>query len=417
MEVNPIERIIFHIDVNNAFLSWEAVYRLKHRMETVDLRTIPSAVGGDKEKRHGIILAKSEPAKRYGVQTAESLNEALKKCPQLLIVPPRFDLYHKCSKAFMDILSEYSSNIEQYSIDEAFVDMTNCCSLFGSPVATANRIKNQIREELGFTVNIGVAHNKLLAKMASDFKKPDFVHTLFEWELSSKMWPLPVNELFFVGRATAKKLNNLGINTIGDLAKSDLSILKSHLGKHGESIYNYANGIDTSPIVKEAPANKGYGNSTTIDHDVTDDKEAKKILLALCETVCSRLRKDSVHITVVSVSIKNCYLTSVSHQKTMLSPTNVVTELHKHACLLFDELWDGSPIRQLGVHTSKVTKEGNQQLNLFDMDLFVRQSQLEKAISQIREKYGEDSIQRASFINSNISHMPNGLQKDFPKTD
>lgn len=412
-----MEPIIFHIDVNSAFLSWEAVYRLKHRMEPLDLRTIPSAVGGDKEKRHGIILAKSEPAKRYGIKTAETLNDALKKCPDLVIVPPRYDLYQKCSKAFMDILSEYSPKVEQYSIDEAFVDMTNSSSLFGSPVVVANLIKNRIREELGFTVNIGVAHNKLLAKMASDFKKPDLVHTLFEWEIPSKMWPLPVGDLFFVGRATTKKLKNLGIYTIGDLARSDVSIIKSHLGKHGELIHNYANGIDASPVVREAPANKGYGNSITIDHDVTDSEEAKKILLSLCETVCSRLRKDSVLISVASVSIKNCYLAGGSHQKTLLSPTNVVPELHRHVCELFDELWDGSPIRQLGVHTSRVTKEGNQQLNLFDMDIFIRQSHLEKAIDQIREKYGEDSVLRASFLKGDVDHMSGGIQKEHRNPD
>lgn len=412
-----MERIIFHIDVNSAFLSWEAVYRLKHRMESVDLRTIPSAVGGDKEKRHGIILAKSIPAKRYGIRTAETLNDALKKCPDLVIVPPRYELYKKCSKAFMDILLEYSPKVEQYSIDEAFVDMTCSDFLFGSPVVAANLIKNRIHDELGFTVNIGVAHNKLLAKMASDFKKPDLVHTLFEWEIPSKMWPLPVGDLFFVGRATTKKLRNLGIYTIGDLAKSDLSIIKSHLGKHGELIYNYANGIDASPVTKEPPANKGYGNSTTIDHDVTDTKEAKKILLSLCETVCSRLRKDSVMITVVSVSIKNCYLAGASHQKTLLSPTNVVGELHRHVCTLFDELWDGSPIRQLGVHTSRITNDQNQQLNLFDMDMFVRQGRLEKVIDQIREKYGDDSVFRASFAKGHGEHMTGGIKKEHQNPD
>lgn len=386
-------------------------------MEEVDLRTIPSAVGGDKEKRHGIILAKSEPAKRYGVKTAETLSDALKKCPNLVLVPPRYDLYEKCSKAFIDILKEYSPKVEQYSIDEAFMDMTSTHSLFGSPVVAANLIKNRICDELGFTVNIGVAPNRLLAKMASDFKKPNLVHTLFMHEIPTKMWPLPVSELFFVGRATTKKLRNLGITTIGDLAKSDPSIIKSHLGKHGELIHNYANGIDTVPIVRSAPSNKGYGNSLTIDHDVTDPSEAKKYLLSLCETVCSRLRKDSVSVTCVSVSIKNCYLASGSHQKTLLSPTNVVAELHRHASELFDEFWDGSPIRQLGVHTSHITRDENKQLNLFDMDKFIRQSSLEKAIDKIRDKYGEDSIMRASFIDGKASHMAGGIQKEHRNPD
>jgi len=412
-----MNKLIFHIDVNSAFLSWEAVFRLKHMMETVDLRTIPSAVGGSREKRHGIILAKSEPAKRFGVKTAETLSDAQKKCPDLLIVPPRYDLYQKCSQAFMDILREYTPHVEQYSIDEAFMDMTESVYLFGSPIVTANLIKDRIYTELGFTVNVGVSTNKLLAKMASDFKKPNLVHTLFPEEIESKMWPLPVEDLFFVGRATKKKLNTLGLFTIGDLAKADLSIIKSHLGKHGEVIYNYANGNDASNVIQHAPANKGYGNSITIDHDVMDPLEAKQVLLSLCETVCSRLRADSVMISVVAVSIKNCYLASGSHQKTLFSPTNVVSELHRHVCELFDEYWDNTPIRQLGVHTSKITSQENQQLNLFDMDLFIRQGNVEKTVDQIRTKFGNDSIMRASFLKSDKDHMAGGIKKENKNSD
>ena len=411
------QKIIFHIDVNSAFLSWEAVFRLKHKMEDVDLRTIPSAVGGSKEKRHGIILAKSEPAKRFGVKTAETLSDATRKCPNLVIVPPRFDLYEKSSAAFMSILREYTPHVEQYSIDEAFMDMTDSVYLFGSPIVVANLIKDRIYTELGFTVNVGVSSNKLLAKMASDFKKPNLVHTLFPEEIETKMWPLPVEDLFFVGRATKKKLNTLGLFTIGDLANADLSIIKSHLGKHGELIHNYANGIDVGNVITHAPANKGYGNSTTIDHDVTDPGEAKQILLSLCETVCSRLRADSVLICVACVSIKNCYLTSGSHQKTLMSPTNVVSELHRHICQLFDEYWDGTPIRQLGVHTSKITTNENQQLNLFDMDLFIRQGNLEKTVDQIRNKFGNDSIVRATFLNNDTHHMSGGIKRENKKGD
>ena len=398
------KRIIFHVDVNSAFLSWESVYRIKHEMETVDLRTIPSAVGGDKSKRHGIVLAKSEPAKKYGIKTAETLNDALKKCPQLVIVPPRHALYQTYSAAFLKILSEYSSNVEQYSIDEAFMDMSNSILLFGSPVVAATLIKDRIYRELGFTVNIGISTNKLLAKMASDFEKPNLVHPLFPEEIQKKMWPLPVRDLFFVGKATTRKLNTLGIFTIGDLAESEPDILVSHLGKLGRLIYEYANGIDATPISRQRSGYKGYGNSTTIDHDVTDSKEAKKILLSLCETVCSRLRKDSVMIYVISVSIKDCFLHSGSHQKTLPFPTNSASELHHHVCALFDEYWDGTPIRLLGVHTSKVTKEDCHQLNLFDMDSYNRQQNLEKTIDQIRHKFGEASVIRASFLGKDEKH-------------
>ena len=244
-----MNKVIFHIDVNSAFLSWEAVYRLAHRGETLDLRTIPSAVGGDMALRHGIILAKSLPAKKYGIQTGETLLEAQRKCPGLVLVPPHYNLYEQCSRAFMEILQEYSDIVEQYSIDEAFVDMSTSCHLFGSPVETATLIKDRIREELGFTVNIGVSCNKLLAKMASDFQKPDKVHTLYPEEIESKMWPLSVSDLFFVGRATTKKLFSVGIKTIGDLAAADPVWLRTILKKQGDIIWGFAHGVDCSPVL------------------------------------------------------------------------------------------------------------------------------------------------------------------------
>ena len=284
-----MKNIIFHIDVNSAFLSWEAVYRIAHKGGRRDLREIPSAVGGDMAMRHGIILAKSIPAKEYGIQTGETILEAQSKCPNLVLVPPNYSLYEKCSAAFMDILREYSDIVEQYSIDEAFVDMTASCRLFGEPVEMAEQIKDRIKEELGFTVNIGVSANKLLAKMASDFKKPDMVHTLYPEEIQSKMWPLPVSELFFVGRATAKKLFAVGIKSIGELAAAAPVWLKSILKKQGEVIWGFANGIDLSPVLDQPPANKGYGNSTTTPYDVTDVETADRVLLALAETVGNRL--------------------------------------------------------------------------------------------------------------------------------
>ncbi len=265
-----MEKIIFHIDVNSAFLSWEAVYRLAHCGEQLDLREAVSAVGGDTSLRHGIILAKSIPAKKYGIRTGEAIWQAKEKCPGLILVPPNYGLYERCSAAFMDILREYSDVVEQYSIDEAFIDMSASCHLFGTKEEAARQIRERIREELGFTVNIGISSNKLLAKMASDFRKPDRVHTLYPEEIQRKMWPLPVSELFFVGRATAKKLFSMGIRTIGELAVADPAWLKEILKKQGEVIWAFANGIDLSPVSAIPAANKGYGNSTTIPFDVED---------------------------------------------------------------------------------------------------------------------------------------------------
>ena len=274
--MDKMKRVIFHVDVNSAFLSWEAVYRLHHLGGSEDLRRQVSAVGGDMAMRHGIILAKSIPAKRYRIKTGETIVEARQKCPELILVPPNYNLYEKCSKAFMNILRQYSPCVEQYSVDEAFVDMTGMEGLWGTPRDTAQRMKDQIRDTLGFTVNIGISENKLLSKMASDFEKPDRIHTLWKAEIREKMWPLPVCDLFFVGRANARKLMNLGIYTIGDLAQADPMLIKLHLKKHGEVIWAFANGMDVSVVQSEQPVNKGYGNSTTIPFDVSDASTASK---------------------------------------------------------------------------------------------------------------------------------------------
>ena len=392
-----MDRVIFHVDVNSAFLSWEAVHRLQQG-ETLDLREIPSAVAGDKNKRHGIILAKSTLAKQYGVQTGEPIVDALKKCPNLTLVPPSHNLYSEYSKAFTDILCEFSPIVEKCSIDEAYCDMTGMDALFGTPVTAAYRIKDRIREEIGFTVNVGISTNKILAKMASDFRKPDRVHTLFPEEISEKMWPLPVGELFFVGKSTVKKLNTLGIYTIGELAKTDVEILKAHLKKHGEVIHSFANGIDASVISAEEMKNKGYGNSTTIAFDVEEESTAKMILLSLAETVARRLRNDDMMANVVSVSLVDSEFRHSSHQTTLLSPTHRTDELHKAACTLFDELWEGQPIRNLGIQTSKVVSEDSaRQMNLFSFETDEKREKLDHAIDKIRDRFGASAIQRASL--------------------
>lgn len=411
-------RTIFHVDVNSAFLSWEAVYRLHHLGGTVDLREQVSAVGGDMAMRHGIILAKSIPAKKYGIKTGETILEARQKCPQLLLVPPNYNLYEKCSAAFLEILRQYSPVVEQYSIDEAFVDMTDSLSLWGAAEETANRIREQIKSELGFTANIGVSENKLLAKMASDFRKPNRVHTLWKKEVPIKMWPLPVSDLFFVGRATFKKLYMLGIYTIGDLAAADPLMLKSHLKKHGEVIWGFANGRDVSVVQPDPPENKGYGNSTTIAFDVTDAATAKLVLLALSETVGKRLRAAGVRAEVIAVGIKTFDLGYASHQMTMETATDITIEIHRYACRLFDELWDGRPIRHLGIHTSRVRDGMNmRQMDMFDTRDYDRIHKMDQTVDEIRRRYGNDSIMRASFLRSPIDHLSGGISREKRTVD
>ena len=414
-----MDKVIFHIDVNSAFLSWEAVYRLTQgkgitadedicelsreftdsKGNTIDLRDIPSAVGGDMASRHGVILAKSIPAKKYNVKTGESIVEAVRKCPCLLVVKPHHHIYRQYSEKFIGILKEYSPDVEQVSVDEAFVDMTGTELLFGRPIEAAHKIKDRIREELGFTVNVGISNNKLLAKMASDFKKPDLVHTLFPDEIRTKMWKLPVSELYFVGKATAKKLSSMGIVTIGDLAKADVNILKMQLKKQGEIIWNFANGIDFTVVQSEPSKNKGYGNSTTLSFDVEDACTAKHILLSLAENVSSRLRHDNVKISLVSVGIKDNTFKTTSHQKVLASPTDITNEIHQAACELFDEMWTGTPIRLLGIQTSKIDEGGyGRQMNLFDNTDYEKLEKLDNAVDKIREKYGKDKIKRATFL-------------------
>ena len=412
------EKIIYHIDVNSAFLSWEATYRLYHKGGKVDLREQVAAVGGDVTMRHGIILAKSIPAKQYNIKTGESLMEAKQKRPDLIIVPPNYNLYEQCSAAFMRILREYSDTVEQYSIDEAFVDMTATYHLFGTPEETAQIIKNRIRDELGFTVNIGISTNKLLAKMASDFKKPDMVHTLYPHEIERKMWPLSVSDLFFVGRATTKKLFTMGIKTIGELAKCDPVWLRTILKKQGEVVWSFANGIDFSPVITEPPANKGYGNSTTTPFDVMDTETAKVVLLALAETVGKRLRQDDVRISVVSVGIRASDLSYCSHQKVLTTATNITNEIHKAACELFDELWRGQPIRHLGIHTSKVQEDDcMHQLFFFEDVDYEKLIAVDRTVDAIRDRFGNDSVKRAVFVKHPIDHMSGGISREKREVD
>ena len=410
-----IETVIFHVDVNSAFLSWESAHRLSENPDAVDLRLIPSVIGGSEEHRHGIVLAKSTPAKAFHIQTGEPLVNARRKCPGLLVAPPHFSIYVENSNKLMEYLRLYAPIVEQYSIDEAFCDMSGTGKLYGDPISFAHKMKDEIKERFGFTVNIGISSNHLLAKMASDFEKPDKVHTLFPEEIETKMWPLPVDELFFVGRQTAKKLHELGIHTIGDLAACDINVIRAHFKKHGEIIWNYANGKDLEFSADHKTSVKGYSNETTIPYDVTDTDTAKSILLSLSETVGARIRADQAHIKVVQVMITDCHFQKQSHQITLPSATNVTEIIYETACQLFDQAWNHQPIRLLGVGTSRASDDECEQYDLFNSERNEKLAKLNSAIDNIRSRYGEDSIKRARFIGSEQEHMTGGLSKEKRK--
>ena len=410
------ERVIFHVDANSAFLSWSAAYRVKVLGEETDLREVPSVVAGDKASRHSIILAKSIPAKKYGIQTGEPLFQALEKCPELVVIPPDYDLYVRASRHFVDMLRQFSPAVEQYSIDEAWVDMTGTQRLWGPPRLAAELMRRRINEELGFTVNIGISSNKLLAKMAGDFEKPNKVHTLFPEEMGEKFFPLPVRDLFLVGAATERKLQRLGIYTIGALAAADVRVLKKRLGKQGELLWHFANGRNADAVTPEPAENKGYGNATTTSHDVVTREEAYQVLLSLCETVATRLRKDGKCGSCVSIHLRTNEFRHFSHQCVLHGATNITSEIFEAACRLFDEAWDGiTPMRQLGVQITRLSGEPYQQFDFFSglsPVQFERKLRLDETVDALRDKYGEDIIRRAKFAGGTEPHMAGGLSKE-----
>lgn len=409
------ERLIFHIDVNSAYLSWEAVYRLQHG-SSLDLREIPSVIGGDVESRHGIVLAKSIPAKKLGIQTGETLYSARQKFPDLVVAPPRYGLYMMCSNAMMDILHEYSPVTQRFSVDEVFVDFTGMDDMYPDPLELAHNIRERIKRELGFTVNIGISSNKLLAKIASDFKKPDMVHTLFPEEIEAKMWPLPVEDLFMVGRATAPKLHRLNIYTIGDLARYDLKILKHRLKSFGIMLWNFANGREDSPVRQSNYVNiKGIGNSTTIPFDVEDRETAKKVLLSLAEMVGMRLRNANSLCCLVSVSIRSSQFVNYSRQRKLFSPTDSTKKIWSSACSLFDEAWRGEAVRHLGIRVSELCSNEFIQVSLFDEEDIEKTRALDRAIDSIRVKYGSRAVMRGVFLHSGLRPMDGGIgEESYP---
>ena len=394
--------VIFHIDVNSAYLSWTAAEKLKNGAAQ-DLREIPSIIGGDQKSRHGVVLAKSVPAKKYGIRTGEPVANAFRKCPNLVMEPPDHKMYRQKSAMLMEYLRSFTTKIEQVSVDECYMDFTEIASQYASPVSAAFQIKDSIREKFGFTVNIGISSNKLLAKMASDFEKPDKVHTLFPEEVLLKMWPLPIGELFMAGRSSVETLRKLEIQTIGDLAKADPKLIELHLKSHGKMLWEFANGIDHSEVQPEQSEAKGVGNSTTLSEDAATVEEAMKVFYKLAKSVGARLRKAGQRAGMVSMEIKYYDFRTASHQKQLLKPTNEDQVLYETACQLFKEIWSGEPVRLLGIRTAKLSAESEpEQMTLFDMELpqppDEKHQRLNAAMEAIRKRYGNDAVKKASLM-------------------
>lgn len=399
------EKLIFHVDVNSAFLSWEAARMVSEGKE--DIRLIPSAVGGSRDRRTSVILAKSIPAKKFGITTGEPVSMALRKCPGLFLVKPDFPLYAKNSCAFMDICRRYTPLLEKYSIDECFLDMTGCCADTGgiraAAVETATRLKNEIRDTLGFTVNVGIGTNKLLAKMASDLEKPDKVHTIFPDEVKTKMWPLPVGSLFSVGKSTSAKLNAAYIKTIGDLARADENIVSSLVGPGTAAVIcAFARGEGEAELASTPRDAKGYNISTTFEQDISDRDEALGVIMVLCDSVARRMRENGDRAYCIGITLRDAGFRNRSHQKMLSRPTDITGEIYRTCSDLFDELWKGEPVRLIGVSLTELDKEGASQISFFDEEERAKDSAVDKTVDDIISRFGSGTIVRASALNTNV---------------
>ena len=389
-----MERLILHIDVNNAFLSWTAIEMLKEGSK-IDIRTIPAIIGGDETRRAGIVLAKSMKAKQCGIVTGETIYQAKIKCPQVQVFPGRYNKYKEYSDKLYNLLLEYTDKIERYSIDECFLDMTNYL-MNRKLIEIANEIKKRVKEELGFTVNIGVSNNKLLAKMASDFKKPDMVHTLFPSEVQTKMWTLPVSELFMLGRKTVPKIQAMRIKTIGDLAKTDQMKLIKKFGKHGNLMWEYANGIDNSEVNYRQEKPKGIGNSITLPMDISEIEKLEEVLLALTEHVAYRLRKYGMLANVVNVQIRTNEFKDFTHQGKLNSATCSTKIIYEKAKSLVEEmLKEKKQIRLVGVRVDNLVEKEEMQISLFNTENTDKLEKLDNVLDSINKKYGYNSVTRA----------------------
>lgn len=394
------KKIIFHIDVNNAFLSWTAVDLLNKGYKK-DIRKIPSIIGGDEEKRHGIVLAKSPVAKKYGVVTAETIYSAKKKCPSLEIFPPNYEMYSKKSRELFEFLGTFTPDMKQFSIDEAFLDMSNMDYIYKDIVELAYNIKDEVKKRFGFTVNVGIGNNNLCAKMASDFEKPDKVHTLFSYEIESKMWPLPVNDLLFVGKNSVKKLNELGIFTIGELAHTEEKVLRPYFKNMSIDLINRANGIEISNIRDKGLDNKSISVSRTLPKDIIDKKELKEILLEEADEVGRALRKQGCFAKTIAVTFRNSNFFDYSHQDTLDQEINSTIDIYNNAVRIFEVAWRHDYIRNIGIRLDKLGEKSSVQLDLFSGDKKVKDNKVQDVLDKINDKFGDTCVTIASLKNKN----------------
>lgn len=393
-----MKKIILHIDVNNAFLSWTAVDLLNKGCK-YDIRNSYAVIGGDESKRTGIVLARSTPCKKLGIVTGETLYMARKKCPVLKVYPPNYKLYEEMSNKLFKFLSQYTPDIEIYSIDECFIDYTKVKKLYGDELEFAYKIKEKIKKELGFTVNIGIGNNKLCAKMASEFKKPDMVHTLYMEEVESKMWPLPIENLFGIGRKTAPKMREIGINTIYDLAHANSQRLYKYFKNQAIKYIEAANGIGDDEVISEEVAPKGISNTTTLPQDCSNKQELYKILEVIADKVCLSLREQKKYARVVVVILRDKYFNNKTHQKKLKNPTNLTTEIIKEVKSLFDEAWEEEPIRLIGIRLDSLTDNCPYQMSLFEnIEEREKKEKLEKIVDGINQKFGYQTVKKASLV-------------------
>jgi len=395
-------RIVMHIDVNNAFLSWTAVKLLSEGYK-YDIRNSYAVIGGDPKKRTGIVLAKSNPAKKMGVVTGETLFSACKKCPALRSYPGDYQYYEKMSNKFIRIVKKYTPDIEQMSIDECALEYTNVQNLYGDPITFAYKLQKEINDTLGFTVNIGIGNNRLCAKMASDFSKPNKVHTCFMEDVPTKIWPLPVGDLFGIGRSSANKLESLGIKTIYDLAHADAKELSLYFKNMAPQMIKWANGIDNSIVDSTKVELKGIGNEITIDHDVINHQELENYLVDLSDYVSMRLRKENKYATVLCINIKDNHFKRSSHQHTLSNPTNNTDEILKYAKLTLKEMYPLEPIRLIGLRLTGLRDNQIYQVSLFDDDNQSKTNEvLDDTIDTLKDKYGLNIIKKASTTNHKV---------------
>ena len=386
-----------HIDVNNAFLSWTAIYLLKNGYK-YDIRKTYAVVGGDESSRHGIVLAKSTPAKKKGIVTAETIYSARKKCNTLKVYPPNYKYYKYMSDKLFNLIKTYSPDIEKMSIDECFLDYTPVKHLYGNELDFAYKLKKEIYDKLGFTVNIGIANNKLCAKMASDFSKPYKVHTLYDEEVKVKMWKLDVDDLFGIGKKTAHKLHDLNINTIYDLANINEEKLYKHFKNQAKVMIRMANGIGSDFVNSAEDDPKGIGREVTLDHNINSKKELYPYLLSLTENICLKLRSQNKYAYVVAVTLKDKFFKRKSHQKRLVNATNITEEVYSLAKELLDDMDIDDGIRLIGVRLDNLSSISNHQTSLFEnLDSREDNKKLEKTVDKIKEKYGYQVIKKASL--------------------